>query len=381
MRIVHIVPTLDLERGGPSRSVAGLASAQASLGSEIVLVAGRSAANSSAASEGVDVRLGAHLPGPFEIPALGLTRELRAAIESAQLVHLHSLWNGTTTVAEMICRRQGKPFVLSPRGMLASYSLRQRRRLKSAYLCAVERRNLEFAAGFHFLDEAERRGSGWFRQLRGVPFVVIPNGLDMEQIHGGASMPGAEAFAGLPDAAIRLVFLGRLDPIKGLDLQVRTLAVLRSRGIDAHLYLVGPDYGEERGLRTLAAALNVQEHLTFVGPIYDARRLAMLKHATAVLLTSHYECNSRSGAEAMGVGGVLIAARRCHVDIAMAAGAVIGLPAEPEAFAREIEKVASDAGYAGRLREQAACFARLRLPWRSVAGQTLAFYERVLQAA
>lgn len=382
MRITHIVPTLDLRFGGPSRSVAGLASAQAISGHQVVLVAGGAGSDTTASSEGVDVRTATLLPVPFAIPSPALIRSMNESIRWAEIVHLHSLWNGVITVGQALCRRERRPSVLCPRGMLDSYSLRQRRLLKSGYLCAFEGRNLDFISGFHFLDEAERKGCRWLKRIRNTPYAVIPNGLDDDLLRDEVSLSaGHDAFAGLPKAAVRLLFLGRLDAIKDLELQVKTLAILRARRIDAHLYLVGPDYGEGSKLRALASSLAIDKHLSFIGAIYDARRLEMLRQASAVLLTSHYECNSRSAAETLGAGGVLLAARRCHVDSAVAAGAAVGLPADPEAFARAVEKVASDTAHAAQLRRRAAEFARNTLPWHSVAARTLSFYERLLGVA
>jgi glycosyltransferase involved in cell wall biosynthesis len=97
-------------------------------------------------------------------------------------------------------------------------------------------------------------------------FSVIPLGLDLSPF---ASLePGSGAALrqqlGCPDERMLLAFVGRIVPIKRLDLLLHAFAGAREAGADAHLALVGD--GEERGrFEALAAELAVGSAVSFLG--------------------------------------------------------------------------------------------------------------------
>ena len=291
---------------------------------------------------------GAYLPAPFHIPGPALIGTLSAAIESSEVVHLHSVWNGMITIAGMLCRRRRRPMLLSPRGMLDRHNMRRRGWFKQAYLRLVERANLEAMAGFHFLDESEFQGCDWLQAVGRVPRIVQPNGLDHEDLRQRLARvsPGVLRATVEDPEAFHLVFLGRLNVIKGLELQVELLSELRRAGVNAHLHWIGPDDGEGESLRRRASALAVDPYLHALGPIYGDERLRWLQEADAVLLTSHYECNSVMAAEAMSVGAVLLATDTCHLDQAQAAGAACVVPRSLHALRDAATRLLSDSGAA-----------------------------------
>lgn len=376
MRIVHIVPSLEFDKGGPSRSVTGLASAQASLGYDVGIVAGRAGRDVSADAIGVELIVEPHLPAPFEIPSFRLLRRMSQTLSKADIVHLHSVWNGTISLAAYLCRKAQKPFALSPRGMLDAYNVRHHGSFKAAYLWAIERRNLRSAAAFHFLGEDELRGCQWLPEVRSKPCAVIPNGLDIEASQSGAAR--GFSFPARPHVMANLVFLGRLHRIKDLPFQIEVVAALRRRAVNVHLHLVGPDGGEEARLRSLVGELRLESEVSFVGPIYDVKRLAMLRCATAVLLTSLYECDSRTAAETMAVGGLMLTTRSCNLGSAAASNAVIEIERDAELFADKVMQVIADKHGSQEIRANAMGYARRNLSWSGVAQRTLDFYGQVL---
>lgn len=70
-----------------------------------------------------------------------------------------------------------------------------------------------------------------------------------------------------------ILYCARLAHIKRVDLLLRSMKVLLSRDANYHVIIVGG--GEcETELKSLAATLNVEEHITWTGPIYDPDKLA-----------------------------------------------------------------------------------------------------------
>ena len=391
LKVLHVVPGLDPAAGGPSRSVLGLARAQAANGASVSLVTGGTAtpsagemsdpgAGAGGSSNGLLIRQGPILLQRHAIPAPRLMRILHRSIRTADIVHLHSLWNGVITGAAWLARRHRKPIVLSPRGMLDAHNIKRRGSFKRWYLRLVDGRNLEALAAFHFLDETERDGCAWLASARHKPYVIQPNGLDIDNLNRRLQSAPLEwaPFAVSGSRERKLVFLGRLNVIKGLELQLETLANLRTAGEAVSLHWIGPDDGEWPKLKALASRLGVSDALHWHGPVYGDERLALLRAADAVLLTSHYECNSHMAAETMSVGGALVATDTCHLDRAALAGAARVAPREPGQFSAALLDVLRDETAAAALRDAGIEFARTALNGGSLAAKMLAFYRDLL---
>jgi len=251
MKILHIVPSLLTESGGPSRAVPGLCRALTGVGTEVTLFSTHSPGN------GLTVKPSQE---PYEVvlfPAkngsLAGARQISKAIKARghafDLIHIHSLWNFTVTWAAAAAREAKIPYVIAPRGMLSETCLRQHHYgLKRAYAGTFERRTVEGACRLHFLNEDELRASqnGWFRNPE---HFLARNGVDfnIESVRPGSFR------ARFPELEGRriMLFLGRLHAIKGLDLQLQALQKLTPKFPDLIWLLIGPDDGEWQQLDSL----------------------------------------------------------------------------------------------------------------------------------
>lgn len=379
LRVAHVVPSLNVAGGGPARSVVRLAAAQRRLGASVCVVSGDGGRPSpvdaaEAPTSGLEIQRCRHLPLPFEFPSRGMVRVLEREIGRADLVHLHSLWNGTITVAARIARKSDAPYVISPRGMLDPAAVRQRRALKRLYRTLVDGATSDGAAGFHFLTPDERDTAVWPPRA-GQRIAIIPNGIDVETVDRAAGSFLPSLFAG---SGPNLLYLGRLHPAKGLGLQVAALSLLKQQGIDARLFFVGPDDGEASRLRQQARASGVDERVHVLSPVYSAQRFALLRAADCVLLTSHFEGNSVSATETMAAGGLLIATDTTHLDEAARHDAAIVVRRDAAVLADAITRVLESPDLAKSVRSQAVDYARTALESSVIARRMLSFYDEVL---
>ena len=380
IRVLHVLPSIAPDRGGPSRSVLGLARAEAQAGADVEFVAAHAVGEVDVASAGgINLSGGLHLRSPFEIPGPGLAANLWQAIGRADIVHLHSVWNGTISLSEIICRIKRVPYVLSPRGMLDAHNMQRRPWLKKAAYSALERSNLAGVAGWHFLDQTEQEGCSWMLPAANVHNVLVaPNGLDVISIEASAARPPA-SFPLNQAGEIILVFLGRIHPIKGLELVLEAVRTLVDAGVRCVLHLIGPDDGCLNKLLDYARALQVANRVKHLGPIYGEERFSILRHADAVVLSSHYECNSVTAAETIAAGGLLIATDTCHLEVARRAGAAVVVPRDRSRLAEAIGEYVNDQVRSKQIRESARRFAQESLAWPPLAERMIAFYHRVLE--
>lgn len=363
-RVLHVVPDVAPSRGGPARSVRALVEAQRAAGHDARLLAAHA---EGPATEPLE--LAGWLPG--EVPSPRGARRLARAIRGADLVHIHSVWNGTSTLAAWLCRRLGVPYVVAPRGMLSERGLASRRWRKAVYRATVDRRLLRGAAGLHFLSADERDGA--HGAPRSVPAVVAPNGVGPCPVVPDPAWYGAWRPAGTRGRPLAL-FLGRLDPIKGIELQLEALAALPRAGRPA-LALVGPDFGVRLALEREALRLGVAGDVWFLPPLFGPERFHALAFADAVVITSHYDCCPNVALETVAAGGALVATQGSGVSFLADLGAALVLPRDVASLAPVMAGIRQSPELTAVRAETAR--AREALAWPRIVEQLAAFYAEL----
>src|ERR1035437_3650093 len=84
-----------------------------------------------------------------------LTRDFHDQLKGAEGLHIHGLWELSTSAAAHAARELGKPYLLSAHGMLESWALHNKRIKKVIYSAFIEKRNIRGAACLHALARAE----------------------------------------------------------------------------------------------------------------------------------------------------------------------------------------------------------------------------------
>jgi len=185
---------------------------------------------------------------------------------------------------------------------------------------------------------------------------VIPIGIDIPILPPRPPRPAA----GVPP---RLLFVGRLVPMKGVDLAIDAVARLRSSFPTLRLTVVG-DGSERGGLEAQARAAGLASVVDFVGWQSAPQVAALMEQATLVVMpsratrTEYTEGLGLVALEAAALGRAVVAARVGGIPEAVADG-VTGLLVEGDdasALAEAIGALLADPdravamGHAGRQR-------------------------------
>jgi glycosyltransferase involved in cell wall biosynthesis len=147
--------------------------------------------------------------------------------------------------------------------------------------------NLQAADAIHYTSEDERERAS-FLKLR-TPTFVVPNGIDWSRFE---TLPRRGRFRtrlGIGQAPL-ILFLGRINFKKGLDLLIRAFDVLRPSIPDARLAIVGPDnegYGEK--VRHWIEERDLREQVDIVDHLNELEALEAFVDADAFVLPSYTE--------------------------------------------------------------------------------------------
>jgi D-inositol-3-phosphate glycosyltransferase len=137
---------------------------------------------------------------------------------------------------------------------------------------------------------------------------VVPCGVNMD-LFNLMDRSGARARLGLGDEKT-LLFVGRIDPVKGVDRLVQALPLVET-GDNLKLMIVGGDEAsaaEVERLRTLATGLGVGDAVEFHGAVNQADLSVYYNAADACVIPSYYESFGLVGLESLACGTPLVAA-------------------------------------------------------------------------
>ena len=215
----------------------------------------------------------------------GIARELR---ESASVINQHGLWLHYGRVARLVGESLKIPVIIHTHGMLEPSAFAKSRWKKRLVARLWENENLNRAACVRVTGPNELKSVRDFGVRN--PIALIPNGIDVEDF---AQLPDAsEALAQLPvlkDKRV-LLFVGRLNPIKGLPMLLKVWDNLGSLRREWTLALCGPDHkGHARELAAMVKELGLEDSVNFLGPLFGASKLAAYALADLFILPSQSE--------------------------------------------------------------------------------------------
>ena len=301
-------------------------------------------------------------------------------VSRADVVHLSGHWTLLNALVFRACRKLGKPYVFCPAGALKPFG--RSLALKRVYDACVGRKLAQAAAACVEITEDERADFEAYGVV-GSQVSVIPNGIDPAQYELSDPGEAEESFrqkCGVGSAPY-LLFLGRLNEIKGPDMLLDAFCRIAGRYASLHLIFAGPDAGMLRQLRDKSDAQDVAARVHFTGFLGGSGKVAALRGAMLLAIPSRREAMSIVVLEAGICGTPVLFTDACGLDgIALAAAGTM-VQVSAEALAVGLLSALSDQP---ALRASAArlnALVRARYLRRSQAERYRALYERLLTAS
>ncbi len=297
---------------------------------------------------------------------------LHKLVSAADIVHLMGHWSILNVLVYWIAHRLRKPYVVCPAGALPIYGRSQL--LKRIYNAFVGKDLVGNASACIAITDAE---IDHFLQY-GVSknkIHVIPNGIN------------ADDFAHTDPAGFRtkfnlgthpfVLFMGRLNSIKGPDLLLQAFCGVKDAFPDFHFVFAGPDSGMLESLRHTAHTEGVTDRVHFIGYIGGADKASAYRAATLLAIPSRQEAMSIVVLEAGISGTPVLLTDQCGFNVVAQHGGKV-VPATVEGIRQGLaEMLASPASLAAKgesLRE----FTREQHLWDSVVHAYTGLYEQLM---
>ena len=212
--------------------------------------------------------------------------------------------------------------------------------------------------------------------------AVAPIGVDLERFSPGDPLRARDRLGIDPGAEV-ILYVGRLDAIKGSRVLLGAVARLRDRP-GLRVIIVGGDQadGDGASLRELAGELGLNGQLVFAGSILHEELPWYYNAASVQVIPSYYESFSMVTAEALASGTPVIASDVGGPATLVQHGVTGYLvpPADEAALAERIAEVLDDPTLRRRFSEAAPATVS-HLAWKSVADRVVGVYASALEGA
>lgn len=275
MKIHQIVSSVNKESGGPSYTVPALCERLHYLGNDVelnVLDAIDSAAFPYRTIPHKRLR-------PYKIGrSNAMKHHLYSAVKRNDIVHTHGLWMMPNIYPYQICKAVGARLVLSPRGMLAEWSLNQNKIAKKIVGLLGQNSVIMNADCIHVTADSE------YDDIRAYgykgPISVIPNGVDIPEDFDRA-VP--------TDGNRKIVFISRVHPKKGIELLLDAWEIVSSKFDNWELNICGP--GDEDYINKIKSSIHEMKssRVQYLPPVYGSDKERFYKEAALFVLPTYSE--------------------------------------------------------------------------------------------
>jgi D-inositol-3-phosphate glycosyltransferase len=219
---------------------------------------------------------------------------------------------------------------------------------------------------------------------------ILPPGVDTSRFY---PIPKDEARAaiGIPPQENMVLYVGRIEPLKGIETLLRSIAELRHKGILSdclcNLAVIGgdPDVSPEdmtaemSRLQALSRELGISDVVIFLGKRSQDSLPYYYSAAEAVIMPSHYESFGMVALEAMACGTPVIASQVGGLAF-LVRDEVTGFhvpDSDTPALTRSLMRLVTTPGLSQKMGEQAAAYAR-GYAWEKIAPRMVELYEDVI---
>ncbi len=385
MKILIVIPFVGPIYGGLPKAVIELAQAVGNLGLSIDIVT----TNANGANN-LDVPLYTWISEKsyrikyfsyknllnYQI-SLSLTQWLFQHITDYDLVHTNALFSCPILPAYWACYRHQIPYIITPHGMLEPWALSYKAWKKRLYYPLFEKPALQRASAIQMLASTEAEN---IRHLDlKAPIVIVSNGIRIQDFK---TLPNPELFyQNFPLTANKklILFLGRIDSKKGLDLLAVAFAKVHSQFPETHLIVAGPDNTDFLPTaQNYFAEAGCLDAVNFTGMLTGSIKYAALAAASIYVAPSYSEGFSLSVLEGMASGLPCIITTACNFPEAALAKAAYIININADELADALIQYLEHPQQAKEMGVRARELVFEKYTWDVIATQMIQVYTTIL---
>lgn len=307
------------------------------------------------------------------------------------LIHSHYWMSGIAAIE--LKNKWGTPIVhmFHTLGLMKNRVAQSPEEMEGEYRIEGEREVLKAADKIIAATTAESVQLLWLYHADDSKVLIIPPGVDVCRFY---PIPPDEAkeYIGVPPCGRMLLFVGRMEPLKGLNVLIEAIAIMRKNEVLKEspfcLAIIGgdPDDGGEQTdfelsrIKVLTEQYGLNDMVTFLGNRNQDSLPYYYSAAEAVVVPSQYESFGMVALEAMACGTPVVASQIGGLAYLVQDG-VTGYTVpvdDPHELAKRITSLLQDHDLRDRMGSQAVRLAQ-DYAWDKIADKLVTVYESLLR--
>jgi len=229
---------------------------------------------------------------PFEMRKILLDE-----LKKLDIIHIQEIYSIMTYWIYKRIKKINKPLFISTRGALSPYPQKSKKFLKKVVNLILKRPLKK--ADLVFAQTLEEKKDCLDFGLKNVK--ILNNGIEIQNFK---NLPSRSIFRnkyGINDDDLLILFLGRINEIKGLRYLVGSFSYLKNFP-KIKLLIIGPDDNYLSKLIELIKKLNLNEKIIIINGLYGQEKIEALSASDIFCLPSIYDCCPNSMLEACAAG-------------------------------------------------------------------------------
>jgi D-inositol-3-phosphate glycosyltransferase len=237
-------------------------------------------------------------------------------------------------------------------------------------------------------SESDQAYLSYLYQAGDEKAVVIPPGVDLANFRPIDRLE-AKTHLGIDAHEQVILFCGRIEPLKGIDMLLYALKILLEKcpSLDVCLWIIGGDVSpppnqwsrELQKLEKLRSLLKLTPVVHFAGQQLQTVLPYYYSAADVVVMPSHYESFGMAAAEAMACGAPIITTNVTGISslIDEKTDLLVTSVNNPLLLASQMERLLTDPRQHDQISEALLAIAQ-SLSWKTIARQIVDVYEGVI---
>ena len=277
MKIAHFIQSLDVTTGGPARSVTHLIK-------KIIL---NSSSQVSLISKQTLNPILKELDGENNlIYFFGKRSDFNIILnklksQEIDILHGHGIWQYASNKMSRFAQKNSIPYIITIRGMLEPWALKQKRIKKKIALLVYQKKNIRMATVIHATAdmEAEHLRNLGFKN----PIAIIPNGINIEQYPKDYPIKST--------SPKKILFLSRIHKKKGIENLIeawKLIDIVKKKNWIIEIVGNG-DASYIQKLTKMITNYKLSDQILIKKPIYGIEKIKTYRDASLFILPTFSE--------------------------------------------------------------------------------------------
>lgn len=308
----------------------------------------------------------------YYIPKLS-KRIIKDAVANADIIHLMNHWTILNALVYISARRQNKPYIVCPAGALPLFGRSQKfKYLYNKFIGnnIISNANGHIAISGNEIPQFESYGVGTDK------ITVIPNGIDPKDFKS-SDVDNFRRKFGLNDNPF-ILFVGRLNNIKGPDLLLHAFGNLQETYNNYHLVYTGPDGGMLSELQKKTEEMAIANRVHFTGYLGGEEKSSAYRAASLLAIPSRQEAMSIVVLEAGIIGTPVLLTDQCGFDEVERIGGGKVVPSSVEGLQKGLLEILKDPDKLKSIGAKLKKYVIANYTWEKIINKYIDLYRQVL---